>query len=86
MIVEGKNLYDSEANFMKDRRKFSFEGIILVSIIILKDFSLHKDIKISSSGLPIHKYENIIHAFKEIFINKILRKLLIPKSNLKYKN
>ena len=46
MIVEGKNLYDSESNFIKDRRRYSFEGIILISIIIQKDFSIHKDIRI----------------------------------------
>ena len=72
MIVEGKNLYDSDSNFIKDRRKFSFEGIILVSIIIYKDFTLHKDIKITCNGLPSNKYENIINTFKDLFINEYL--------------
>jgi len=72
MIVEGKNLYDSDSNFIRDRRKFSFEGIILVSIIIKEDFTIHKEIKISSNGLPINKYEIIKQTFKEIFINQYL--------------
>ena len=33
LIVEGKNLYDSESSFIKERRKFSFEGLVLVSIM-----------------------------------------------------
>ena len=73
MIVEGKNLYNSDSSFIKDRRKFSFGGIILVSIIIHSDYTLHKNIKISSNGLPIKKYENIISIFKDIFIDQYLK-------------
>ena len=72
MIIEGKNLYDSNSNFIKDRRKFSFAGIILVTLLIYKDFTLHKDIRISCNGLPSHMYENIINSFKEKFISKYL--------------
>jgi len=70
MVVEGKNLYDANSEFIKDRRKFSFEGIILISIIIHKDFTLHKDIKISLNGLPTYENENLINVFKELFINQ----------------
>ena len=72
MIVEGKNLYDSDSNFIKDRRKFSFEGIILVTLLIYKDFTLHKNMRITSSGLPSHMCENINDSFKEKFISKYL--------------
>ena len=72
MIVEGKKLYDVDSDFIKDRRKFSFEGIILVSIIIYQDFTLHKDVKISFNGLPPHKYEDFCNTFKSIFIEDYL--------------
>ena len=72
MIVEGKKLYDTDSDFIKDRRKFSFEGIILVSIIIYQDFTLHKDVKISFNGLPPHKYEDFCNTFKSIFIKDYL--------------
>ena len=72
MIVEGKNLYDSDSNFIKDRRKFSFEGIILLSIIIYKDYTLDKNIKITSNGLPNQQHKDIIDVFKENFINEYL--------------
>ena len=72
MLVEGKKLYDSDSNFIKDRRKFSFEGIILVSIIIHQDSTLHKDIKISFNGLPDHQYVNVVDFFKEIFVKEYL--------------
>ena len=72
MLVEGKKLYDSDSNFIKDRRKFSFEGIILVSVIINQDFTLNKDIKISFNGLPDHQYEHLVDIFKEIFVKEYL--------------
>ena len=50
-MLKGRNIYDSESNFIKDRRRFSFEGIVLVSIIINKDFTINKNIKISVNGL-----------------------------------
>jgi len=72
MLVEGKKLYDSDSNFIKDRRKFSFEGIILVSIIIHQDFTLNKDIKISFNGLPDQQYVNVVDIFKEKFVKEYL--------------
>ncbi len=72
MIVEGNKLYKSDIDFIKARRKFSFEGIILVSVIINNDYSLHKDIKISLNGLPIDNLNNIEMNFKENFLNEYL--------------
>ncbi len=72
MIVEGKKLYEADSSFIKDRRKFSFEGIILVSIIIYKDFTIHKDVKISFSGLPPHNNEGFCDLFKSLFIEDYL--------------
>jgi len=72
MIVEGSNLYDSESNFIKDRRKFSFEGMILVSIPINSDLTLHKDIKVSINGLPNDNDKNLINLFKEAFLDEYL--------------
>ena len=60
-------------NFIKARRKFSFEGIILVSIVIYKDFSIYKDIKITSNGLPIDNHDYMIEKFKKIFISDFLK-------------
>jgi len=73
MIVEGKNIYDSESNFIKARRRFSFEGVMLVSIVLYKDFSIHKDIKITSNGLPIDNHDYIIKEFKKFFLTDFLR-------------
>lgn len=72
LIVEGRNLYDSESNFIKDRRRFSFEGIILVSIIINKDLSINKDIKISANGLPYFDEVRMLIDFKDFFIQEYL--------------
>ena len=72
MIVEGQKLYNSDIDFIEARRKFSFEGLVLVSIIINSDYSLHKDIKISQSGLPSDNFMNIEMDFKEKFLNKYL--------------
>jgi len=70
LIVEGKNIFDSEANFIKDRRRFSFEGIVLVSLILKSDFSIHKDIKITVNGLSDLDTNQILALFKEKFINE----------------
>ena len=72
MIVEGQKLYNSDIDFIKARRKFSFGGLILVSIIINSDYSLHKDIKISQNGLSSDNFTNIEMDFKEKFLNKYL--------------
>ena len=34
LIVEGNNLYDSDSSFIKDRRRCSFEGLVLISLRI----------------------------------------------------
>ena len=81
LIVEGRNLYDSESNFIKDRRRFSFEGIVLVSIIINKDHSINKNIKISANGLPNFDDVQIISDFKEIFIKDYLHLNIEKKSS-----
>ena len=73
LIVEGKNIYDSESNFIKDRRRFSFEGIVLVSMIINKDLSINKNIKITANGLSDSETINIIEIFKEIFIEDYIK-------------
>ena len=73
LIVEGKNIYDSESNFIKDRRRFSFEGIVLVSMIINKDFSINKNIKITSNGLSDFDEDLILNLFKEFFIDEYIK-------------
>jgi len=73
LIVEGRNLYDSESTFIRDRRKSSFEGIILISIIINEDLSINKNVKISFNGIPDIKLEQIKDNFKEIFIYAYLQ-------------
>ena len=72
MIVEGRNLYNSDIDFIKARRKFSFEGLILVSIIINSDYSLNKNIKISQNGLSSDNFMAIEVDFKEKFLNEYL--------------
>ena len=73
LIVEGRNIYDSESSFIQDRRRFSFEGIVLVSIIINNDLSIHKNIKISANGLSDFDSKQMINLFKEIFIDEYLK-------------
>ena len=73
LIVEGRNIYDANSNFIKERRKISFEGIIMVSIIINNDMSIHKNIKISSNGLPNFELDEITNDFKLAFISDYLQ-------------
>ena len=73
LIVEGRNTYDTESNFLKDRRRFSFEGIVLVSIIINSDFSIHKNIKITTNGLSNFDSKRILELFKEIFLKDYMQ-------------
>ena len=73
MIVEGKNLYDSESIFIKERKRFSFEGLVLVSIIINKDYSVEKNIILSARGLPEFDQLLILNEFKPIFIDNYLK-------------
>ena len=73
LIVEGKKLYDSESSFIKERRKFSFEGLVLVSIIINKDYSVEKNILLSARGLPEFDQLLVLNEFKPIFIDTYLK-------------
>ena len=72
MIVEGQKLYNSDIDFIEARRKISFEGLVLVSIIINSDYSLHKDIKISQNGLSSDNFMTIEVDFNEKFLNEYL--------------
>ena len=72
MIIEGRNLYDADSNFIKDRRKFSFEGIVLVSLIIYEDFTINKNIKISTQGLSEEAIISATDSFKELFLQEYL--------------
>ncbi len=69
LIVEGKNLYDSDSSFIKERRKYSFEGLALISLIISNnDHSINKSIKITFKGLPSLNEDQITSEFKLIFL------------------
>ena len=68
LIVEGKNLYDSESEFIKERRKYSFEGLVLLSLCINNDYSIDKNILISTKGLPDLDEKIILEDFKIVFI------------------
>ena len=73
LIVEGKYLYDSESDFIKDRRKYSFEGIAMISILINKDLSIDKNIQLSLIGLPDEELITVKEEFKNEFIKKYLK-------------
>ncbi len=74
LIVEGKKLYDSESSFIKERRKYSFEGLALISLLInASDNSINKNIKVTFKGLPDIDEEQIIHDFKLIFIDSFTK-------------
>ncbi len=68
LIVEGKRLYDSDSSFIKERRKYSFTGLVLISIIINKDLSIEKNIQLSAKGIPGFDSINVLHEFKSIFL------------------
>ncbi len=73
LIVEGKYLYDSESDFIRDRRKYSYEGIAMLSLVINKDFSIDNNIQLSLIGLPDNEKDYIIDEFKIEFIEKYLK-------------
>ncbi|PPR47494.1 MAG: hypothetical protein CFH18_00389, partial [Alphaproteobacteria bacterium MarineAlpha5_Bin8] len=81
MIVEGKNLFDADSDFIKDRRKFSFEGLLLLSLVIHKDFSIDKDIKISINGIPKIKSIDLLETFKDLFVQSYLSLNIDQKSS-----
>ena len=73
LIVEGKYLYDSNSDFIKDRRKYSFEGVALISILINYDFSIDKNIKLSFIGLPNEELSLVKEEFKAEFIENYIK-------------
>ena len=74
LIVEGKNLYDSESAFIKERRKYSFEGLVLISLIINDDdYSINKNMLLTLKGLPGINEENIKSDFKILFIENFTK-------------
>lgn len=82
LIVEGKNIYDAESTFIKERRKYSFEGLALISLIIdQKDNSINKNIKITFKGLPEIDENEIINNFKIIFIENYVKLNFSQKSS-----
>ena len=80
LIVEGKNLYDSDSTFIKERRKNSFEGVVLISIIINNDLSINKNIKLTFKGLPLIDEGEIMIEFKSLFFENYVK----LNSNQKY--
>ena len=68
LIVEGKYLYDSDSNFIKDRRRYSFEGLVMISILLNNDYSIDKNIQLSLIGLPSEQLNSIKEEFKTEFV------------------
>ncbi len=73
LIVEGKYLYDSESDFIRDRRKYSYEGIAMISIVINDDLTIDKNIQISLIGLPYEETDLVKNNFKIEFIENYLK-------------
>ena len=73
LIVEGKYLYDSDSDFIKDRRKYSFEGVAMISILINNDQSIDKNIQLSLIGLPNEELITIKEEFKNEFIKYFIK-------------
>ena len=73
LIVEGKYLYDSDSNFIKDRRRYSFEGIVMISILLNNDYSIDKNIQLSLIGLPSEQLNSIKEEFKTEFVKNFTK-------------
>lgn len=73
LIVEGKYLYDSDSDFIKDRRKYSYEGIAMISILINEDKSIDKNLQLSLIGLPDDALNSVIEDFKTQFIETYIK-------------
>ena len=82
MIVEGGKVYKSESDFMRERKKYSNEGIVMVTIIIDKDYSINKNIIISNYGLPIDNYDKILDFYKIEFLKEYLKISNEKKENI----
>ena len=50
--------------------KYSFTGLVLISIIINNDLSIEKNIQLSSKGIPEFDAVNILNEFKLFFADK----------------
>ena len=73
LIVEGKYLYDSESDFIKDRRRYSFEGIAMISVLLNNDYSIDKNIQLSLIGLPVEELHLIKEEFKDEFVKNFTK-------------
>ncbi len=73
LIVEGKYLYDSDSSFIKDRRKYSFEGLVMISILLNSDYSIDKNIQLSLIGLPNEQLNSIKEEFKNEFVKNFTK-------------
>ncbi len=73
LIVEGKYLYDSDSDFIKDRRKYSFEGVAMISVLLNEDYSIGKNIQLSLIGLPNEELYLIKEDFKNEFVKNFLK-------------
>ncbi len=73
LIVEGKYLYDSESDFIRDRRKYSYEGIAMISIVINDDLTIDKNIQLSFIGLPYEEIDLAKNTFQTEFIENYLK-------------
>ncbi|MFL2544036.1 MAG: ribonuclease J [Alphaproteobacteria bacterium] len=73
LIVEGKYLYDSESDFIRDRRKYSYEGIAMISIVINDDMTIDKNIQLSFFGLPYDEIDLAKNNFKIEFIENYFK-------------
>ena len=73
LIVEGKYLYDSDSSFIKDRRKYSFEGLVMISMLLNSDYSIDKNIQLSLIGLPNEQLNSIKEEFKNEFVKNFTK-------------
>ena len=73
MIVEGQNIYSSESDFIKQRIKYSYDGIVMITLLIKKDFSINENIIISQYGLPLDNLDKLIENYKLEFVNEFTR-------------
>ena len=84
MIVEGGKIYNSESEFIRERLKYSYDGIVMITLLINKDHSINKNITISQIGLPIDNiqrlYDNFRLKFSEEY-TKLIDKELDKENN-----
>jgi len=80
MIVEGGRTYNSESDFIKERVKYSYEGIVMITLLINKNYTIDKNIIISQYGLPIDNVNKLSDYFQLEFIDEYL-KIINDKKN-----